>query len=209
MRPPTLNENFPYTFTQIQLWQGRSSHCTATQHRRISYGLPIVLSPSPYYYPGTRKGFLICLPVLYLQTTAPFPFPASGSAAGLPCSLPRQEEASSGQHEGVGKLQSSSNEAALFLQQITNKANNQHYTKTGKVLWVLQAQDESRWGSCGECGRGLRGKAELIASQPDNIRQETDVQETTEGYSNTRTNSPANRGSSDTQSWPAPWEQGV
>jgi len=40
-------------------------------------------------------------------------------------------------------------------------------------------------GSCGEWGRGLRGKAELIASQPDNIRQETDVQQTTEGYSDT------------------------
>lgn len=38
---------------------------------------------------------------------------------------------------------------------------------------------------------GLRGKAELIASQPDNTRQETDVQETTVGYSNSSINSPA------------------
>lgn len=40
-------------------------------------------------------------------------------------------------------------------------------------------------------GGGLRGKAELIASQPDNTRQETDVQETTAGYSNSSINSPA------------------
>jgi len=37
------------------------------------------------------------------------------------------------------------------------------------------------------------GEVDLIASQPDNIRQETDVEETTEGYSNSKTNSPANR----------------
>lgn len=85
-RPLMQNENFPYSFIPMQLWRGRSSHCTATQHRGVLHGLAMLLSPFPYYSQETCKGFFTS-PCLHLKITAPLTSPASGSAAGRPCSL--------------------------------------------------------------------------------------------------------------------------
>lgn len=119
LRPLMQNENIPYSFIQMQLWLGRSSHCTATQQTRVSYGPAMLLSPFPYYNQGTCNGFLTCLPVYIWRQQLLFPPQPQGVLlAPLALSPLKWGEQRS------WWLQNFSDEVVLFLKQVTNKANS-------------------------------------------------------------------------------------
>lgn len=91
------NENLPYSWIQMQLWQGRSSHCTATQHKGVLYELAMLLSPFPYYNQGTCKG----------SSSASLSTFNDNSSSSLPSlkdffPLPWEGGVSSGENKGVG-----------------------------------------------------------------------------------------------------------